>query len=184
MRKFINEIPLLICLLFINTTPAIAEMINGDRGMRIGEGTVIKDKAPKGLEVLATKLSSHVGLPKNESAHGTIAYCYQIDIYVVYSSNPLGHGYELSRNIPKGLKCLKVDKAIISRNQLNMFIGMPKAEVGKLLNIDKLENNPTIIWQSEETTSKGMKFDLQTYVEMQFKEGKLEWISVFTTETM
>ncbi len=182
MRKFINEISLLICLLFINTSPAIAEMINGDRGMRIGEGTIIKDKAPKGLEVLATKLSSHVGLPKNESAHGTIAYCYQIDIYVVYSSNPLGHGYELSRNIPKGLKCLKVDKAIISRNQLNMFIGMPKAEVGKLINIDKLENNPTIIWQSE-TTVKGMKFTLQTYVEMQFKEEKLEWILVFTTET-
>jgi hypothetical protein len=182
MRKFINEISLLICFLFISTSPTIAEMINGDRGMKIGEGTVIQDKAPKGLEVLATKLSSHVGMPKNKSSHGTIDYCYQTDIYVVYSSNPLGYGYQLSRNIPKGLKCLKTDKAIKSRNQLNISIGMSKSEVEKRLNIDKLENNPTIIWQSEAIV-KGMKFTLQTYVEMQFKEEKLEWILVFTTET-
>ena len=96
----------------------------------------------------------------------------------MYSTNLLGHGYELSKKQPKNLKCKKTKINIKGSNKLGMFLGMPKSEVEKLLHLKNIKNNQPIIWQSE-ISIKGVRFDLQTYVELLFSEGKLEWISVF-----
>ncbi len=163
-------------IFFISTSLVISD-IRGDKNLSI-EG-----KAPKGIEVLSIEIASHIDTPENKGSHGSQEYCYQMDdVYVVYNSNLLGHGYKLSRTIPKSLKCSKPNKDIKITNKLGMYIGMTKAEVEKLLNLNGLENNQTIIWLSEKDIE-GKRFDLQTYVELLFKEKRLEWISVFTTTT-
>lgn len=184
MIKRIRNSILLMILLFINISPVVAEKANCDKSEKNIDAITIKENAPKGLKFLATQLESHQGIPENKGAHGSISFCYQTDVYVVYSSNTMGEGYELSKSQPKNLQCLKTAKLIKSHNQLDMYVGMPKAEVEKLLKLSDLKNNSTIIWQTEATNDKGVEFTVQTYVNILFKEEKLEWLSVFTTETM
>ena len=143
---------------------------------------VIEGKAPEGIEALITDVKSHEGMPKNKGSHGLNEYCYKTDVYVVYSANLLGHGYQLSGSPPKGLECKKSVEVIVSKNKLGMYIGMPKQEVEKLFGVGILKNEQTIIWQSEVFID-GRRFDLQTYIDVQFKEEKLNWLSVFTTTT-
>ena len=63
-----------------------------------------------------------------------------------------------------------------------MYIGMPKQKIESLIGVGVLKDEQTIIWQSVVYID-GRRFDLQTYVDMLFNKGKLEWLSVFTTTT-
>ncbi len=171
-----TKIILVIQMLLICTIPATADIGVNNR-------LNIDSIAPRGIETLSTELNSHNDVPENKGPHGSRDYCYKTDIYVVYSSNLLGHGYQLSRNNPKGLKCAKTNKTIKSSNKLGMHIDMTKADVQKLLNLKELQDDQTIIWLTERDIQ-GKRYDLQTYVDLLFKENRLELISVFTTETM
>lgn len=175
MIKPISKYQLLLCILTVFALPATA-----DKG--IDGALKITGIAPKGIEVLSTELNSHEPLFENKGAHGLKEYCYQTNVYLVYSFNLLGHGYQISKNVPEGLTCSKTKKNIKESNKLGMYIGMAKHEVENLLIIKGLKNNSTIIWLSE-IEIKGKKFELQTYLEMVYKREKLEWISVFTTTT-
>ncbi len=143
---------------------------------------VIKGVAPKGVQTLSTVIDAHDGMPVNKGHHGLRKFCYITDTYVVYSKNFLGSGYKLLSKKPKDLKCAKSNNAVIGKNKMGMYIGMPKREVEKLLNIGSLNNMQTIIWQSKIEIN-GKPYDLQTYIELSFKQGALNWLTAFTTTT-
>ena len=63
-----------------------------------------------------------------------------------------------------------------------MHIGMLKSEVERLLNVKNIKDKDTIIWQKE-LFENGIRYDLQTYIDLLFMDNKLIWLSVFTTET-
>lgn len=175
MKKLMTNILHVIGLLLISIIQATA-----DSG--VNNKLNIDGIAPRGIEALSTELNLHTDMPENKGPHGSREFCYQTDVYVVYSSNLLGHGYQLSRNNPKGFKCTKTKKAVKSSNKLGMHIGMTKAKVQELLNLKELKDDQTIIWLSW-IDIKGKKYDLQTYVDMLFKKDSLELISAFTTTT-
>jgi len=143
---------------------------------------IIEGKAPKGIEVLSTVIDSHEGMLENRGRHGLREFCYEADSYVVYSTNLLGNGYQLSKGAPKSLECSKINKPIESKNKLGMHIGMSKKSVEDLIGLGSLKEEKTIIWQSVIFID-GRRFDLQTHVALLFKEGRLAWLSVFTTTT-
>ena len=150
--------------------------------LHASEERIIKGIAPSGTEYPETRLKAHIRAPVNKGPHGLKEYCYKTNIYIVYSTNLLGHGYELSKEQPRKLKCIKTNKRIIGKNKLGLYIGMPRLEVEKLLKVKNIKNKQPIIWQKE-LVKNGVRYDLQTYLEVFFIENKLAWLSVFTTET-
>ncbi len=151
-------------------------------GVIANDAIVIKGKAPRGIEVLSTFIASHKEMPENKGSHGLSEFCYKANAYVVYSINLLGHGYQLSKVAPNGLECSKSNIVIKSENKLGMHVGMLKQEVENLVGLSGLKEKQTIIWQSKISIN-NRNFDLQTHLDVLFKKGKLEWISVFTTTT-
>lgn len=146
------------------------------------EERIINSAAPAGMEYLKSTLYTHKGIPLNKGAHGTKKYCYKKNIYIVYISNLLGHGYELSTKAPEKLVCMDTNKNLKGENKLGMYIGMSKNQAAHLLKLKNLKNNQPIIWLSTIRID-GKDYDLQTYVNIQFKNDVLEWLSVFTTTT-
>ncbi len=146
------------------------------------EEIIINGVAPAGIEKLETTINTHEGMPLNKGEHGLNKYCYKIKDYIVYSNNLLGYGYELSKKAPKNIKCLKTNKEIKGKNKLGIYIGMSKYDVKKLLKLSNIKNNQPIIWQSI-LNVKSKEYNLQTYLNMEFKKETLVWLSVFTTTT-
>ena len=93
-----------IVLLLLIALPAIA-----------GDEMVIEGKAPEDIETLITAIESHEGMPENKGSHGLSEFCYKTDAYVVYSTNLLGYGYQLSNAPPKGLVCKKSERVVESK---------------------------------------------------------------------
>jgi hypothetical protein len=166
----------------IQTTISIAAILVSLSGQATNSVVNIEGAAPDGMARLSTIPSSHQGAPENKGHHGLVEYCYQVDSFVVYSKNLLGHGYQLSRTQPEGLECVVPKKKITSANSLGMFVGMPKKSVEELIGSVDLQDAQTVIWLSD-TLINGVTFDVRTYVEMSFEENSLVWISVFTTTT-
>jgi hypothetical protein len=145
------------------------------------EEHVISAKAPVGLEELSTEIEIHSISPKN-GHHGLKENCYKSDSYIVYSTNLLGHGYELSLDPPSNIECTKPEFRVLAKNKLGMFIGMKKSEVEELIGVPALPDEKTIIWLSQ-IIYKGNVYDHQVYVQLKFNKERLTWVSVFTTET-
>ena len=166
----------------VQITITIALLLASTTGLSSKNEVMIDGVAPNGIERLATEIDSHTGAPKNKGHHGLVEYCYKSESFVVYSKNLLGHGYQLSRTKPENLECVVPVRKILSANKQGMFIGMPKRTVESLIGIENLQDKQAVIWLSD-TLIDGVVFDVQTYLEMDFRENKLEWISVFTTTT-
>ncbi len=157
-------------------------IISGTNLSYAGSEVNVDGKAPPGMESLETEIRSHDEAPENIGAHGYSAYCYKKDVYIVYSVNLLGHGYELSKAQPKDHKCVETNKNILAKNNLGLSIGMKKEAVESLIGIKRLKNFQSVIWLSD-IYYNGIRFDLQTFAKFQFEGGRLIWLSVFTTET-
>lgn len=145
------------------------------------EGHTVNSVAPAGLENLALEVISHSASAK-EGHHGLTEYCYKSNSYVVYSTSLLGHGYELSLEAPINLECIEPEFLVLAKNKIGMFIGMNKSEVESLIGILDLPKEKTIIWLSQ-VMHNGIAYDHQVYVQLKFNNGRLTWLSVFTTET-
>jgi hypothetical protein len=144
---------------------------------------VIKGMAPDGFKVLDTSLMKLSGAPSNaEGDHGLSEYCYENASYVILSSNVVGKGYKFSSKKPENLNCLKITTKIHAKNKLGIHIGMTSKEIELLLKIKSIETNRKIIWK-DETYHNGIWFDYITSAEFKFHNGRLVWLSVFTTET-
>jgi len=142
---------------------------------------IIPVKAPVGIEALVTPVNVHTA-PKRRGSHGLVEYCYKSDSYVVYSTNLLGFGYQLSEVKPENLQCVLPNIQLIAKNKIGMYIGMSKQEIEKLIGNIQIKNEQILVWQSKVMIN-GIKYDLQTYTELKFKNNQLAWLSVFTTET-
>jgi hypothetical protein len=176
---------LIIFVLFFSNVLNASGMLSGEvllSEVNASGAQVIKGTAPNGIEYLETKIKSHTGAPINEGSYGEISYCYKKNIYIVYITNLLGHGYELSKKQAKNIKCIKTNKKIIGKNKLGLYIGMTKTTLETLLKVKKIKNKQTIIW-IKELEDNGTKYDRQTYLKLLFIENKLVYLSVFTTET-
>jgi hypothetical protein len=147
----------------------------------VAQEHIIKEIAPLGIEHLASEVTKHSAKAKKGS-HGSIEYCYDVESYVIYSSNLLGHGYELSQEAPEDITCTKPEFSVISKNKLGMYVGMSKHEVESLIGVHNLPESKTIIWLSK-VVFDGITYDHQTHIQFKFKKGVLVWLSVFTTET-
>lgn len=150
-------------------------------GSVVAKEVVIPQKAPDGIEVLVTLIKDHTA-PKNEGRHGLVEYCYKSDNYIVYSNNSLGYGYQLSESKPLNLKCVQLSTEMVTKNKRGMYIGMSIQEVQKLVGNIQLNERQDLIWQSKVMVN-GINFDLQTYAEFKFRNSRLVWLAVFTTET-
>lgn len=142
---------------------------------------VIPEKAPVGIEALATPINDHAA-PKKKGGHGLVEYCYKADSYVVYSKNLLGFGYQLSEVEPENLKCVLPNTELIAKNKIGMYVGMSKQEIEKLIGNIQIKKEQNLVWLSKIMVN-GINYDLQTYTELKFKNNQLVWLSVFTTET-
>jgi len=142
---------------------------------------VIPEKAPVGIEALVTPIHTHTA-PKSKGNHGLVEYCYKSDSYVVYSANLLGFGYKLTEVKPENLQCVSPTTELIAKNKIGMHVGMSKQEIEKLIGNIQIKNEQNLVWQSKVMVN-GINYDLQTYSELKFKNNRLMWLSVFTTET-
>lgn len=143
----------------------------------------LKGPAPAGLLVLSGEVPSHENTPVDEGPHGLIQYCYQAKNYIVLKSNVVGEGYEISDYKPANLKCLKINNTVFeAKNDLGMYIGMPRQDAIDKLRIKTKKNDVKIVWEST-TKINEVIYDVQTYVEIEFVEDKLKRLSVFTTTT-
>lgn len=142
---------------------------------------VILEKAPVGIDALATPINAHRA-PKSKGSHRLVEYCYKSDSYVVYSTNLLGFGYQLSEVKPENLQCVLPNTELIAKNKIGMYVGMSKQEIEKLIGNIQISNEQNVVWQSKALVN-GINYDVQTYAKLKFKNSRLVWLSVFTTET-
>jgi len=146
------------------------------------EEIIIEGKAPEGMQALETEMVNHDGMPESKGSHGYSGFCYKKEIYIVYSVNLLGHGYQISNTLPKDHECVETNNEIKGANKLGIRIGMNKQAIERIIGINGLANSQVVIWLSD-IYYDGQRFDLQTYADFKFIEGQLVWLSVFTTET-
>ena len=153
-------------------------------GLAFAEETKeLKGPAPQGLLNLSYDMSSANKAPVNMGPHGLKRYCYKSDVYIIVSHNLLGKGYEISANKAENLKCSVINNSPIRiKNELGLYIGMPKSDALKLIGVKTIDDSLIMIWSSTKTIN-DTDFDVQTYVEIQFENDKLDRLSVFTTET-
>lgn len=144
---------------------------------------VLKGQAPEGLLKLIYDVYTTKEVIANKGPHGMHRFCYKTDVYIVFSNNYFGSGYEISAKKPDKLTCFDINRSTVkTKNALGMYIGMPQREVLKLIGIEATDDDLIIIWKSVKK-NKGVEFDLQTYAKIRFANGKLDKISVFTTES-
>lgn len=143
----------------------------------------LKGPAPQGLLELIYDVYTTKEVIVNEGPHGMHRFCYKTDVYIVFSNNFFGDGYEISSKKPDLLNCFDINNSSVkTKNGLGMYIGMPKRNVLKLIGVEATDDDLILIWNSVKKI-KDEEFYLQTYVEIQFINDKLDKLSVFTTET-
>ncbi|MDH5464778.1 MAG: hypothetical protein OEW60_04055, partial [Thiovulaceae bacterium] len=137
---------------------------------------IINGIAPNGMKSLIIKIESHGEVEPNRTDY-IKSYCYKKGYYVVYRKSTVGDGYILSKNLPDKLNCYKVDKKIIEKNELGIYIGMYKADVEGLINITQLADDQSIRWKSTKMI-RSLPFDHNTHLKLIFKNNILEYIKV------
>lgn len=153
-----------------------------------GEEIKLKGSAPQGLLELIYDVQTDKEVIVNRGHHGMHQFCYKTDVYIVFSNNFFGDGYEISAQKPDTLNCFDIgNSSVKTKNSLGMYIGMSKQDVLKLIGIETKDDNLIVVWNLVKKTrikNRDIEYDLQTYVEIQFVDDKLDRLSVFTTETI
>ena len=134
---------------------------------------------PKGFDSLA--LSDH--LPENTNYYdtplGVTARCYKANGFLILSENKSGRGYELTNIAPKKAVCLELkDKLAAFANTAGLSLGITKADTLKLLTLDHLSDDNTLLYSSQVIVD-GKKFDQQTWVDIQFNNDLLSRFALF-----
>ena len=138
--------------------------------------------APLGMESLMTQRFLPSDAPVNRGPHGYQAFCYHSDVFVIYSSNNLGSGYELSAQAPDQHVCVEATSRLRPSNMLGVEIGMVKRDVEGLIGVESLDDEQEVYWLSSQRV-RDKEFDRLTYANLSFSDDKLTRLRVFTTLT-